>query len=152
MVEVEAAEEVLVRLTATGVLGDDDAWDGFEDFAAAGDGAQFELFEADGALGGGLSDAEQAVAATLDEHLGQGDGAVGAAACGGIGGWGRCGGGGILGGGGAAESASEGNNGEAAMADGFGVQRLGIRGEFHDRREAKCFWMGGVLGPQETWD
>ena len=63
MIEVEAAQEVLVGLPRAAVLRDDDAGDGLEDFGGARQRAAGELLTAHGALGRGIGDAEQIVGA-----------------------------------------------------------------------------------------
>ena len=52
VIEVEAAQVVLVGLALAAVLADDDTRDGFEDFAGAHDRARVELPRGDRALAG----------------------------------------------------------------------------------------------------
>ena len=71
MIQVEAAQKILVGLPPAGVLRDDDAGNGFENFAAAQNGAVGQLRRARGALGGRIRDAQQAVLAASDHHVRQ---------------------------------------------------------------------------------
>ena len=66
VVEVEAAEEILVGFAAAGMLRDDDSGDDFEEFAAAQEGTRGELDVADAALRSGLGRAEQIGGAAED--------------------------------------------------------------------------------------
>jgi hypothetical protein len=52
VVEVEAAQEVLVRLAGSAVLGRDHAGYRFQSFACSKDGAGFQVDPTDDALGG----------------------------------------------------------------------------------------------------
>ena len=66
MVEVEAANEVLIRLAVAGVLGDDHPGHGLEQLAFAGDRAEPEVGRADPPLGRAGRDTAQVVDATHD--------------------------------------------------------------------------------------
>src|SRR5262249_33608552 len=71
VIEVEAAQEVLVGLPTASMLRDDDAGNGLEELTAARDRAIGELGPAGRALAGRLCDAGHAVLATLDDDLGK---------------------------------------------------------------------------------
>ena len=59
VIEIEAAQIVLVGLALAAVLADDDAGDRFEDVAGPHDRARVELSRGDGALARGLGDADE---------------------------------------------------------------------------------------------
>ena len=61
VVEVEAANEVLVRLAVAGVLRDDEARDRLEQLAFSRQWAKAEVGRADVSLGGGRCDADEIV-------------------------------------------------------------------------------------------
>ena len=67
VIEVEAAQEVLVRLPVAAVLRDDQARHGLEDLAGAIERALFDLGGADGTLRGRLGDADQTVVASVHD-------------------------------------------------------------------------------------
>ena len=66
VIEVEAAQVILVGLPLAAVLRDDQSGHGLEDFAGADDRPRAELLLADMALGGGGRDADEIGLATLD--------------------------------------------------------------------------------------
>ena len=76
VIQIEAAQEILVGLPAARVLRDDDARHGFQDFPAAQNRAVGKLRRAGGALPGGIGDAEHAVLPPGDRRFGQADGGV----------------------------------------------------------------------------
>ena len=76
VVEVEAAQEILVRLSAAGVLGDDHSRHGFHDFPVAQNRAVGQLRRASRPLRGGIGDAEHAVLPPGDRRFGQAGGGV----------------------------------------------------------------------------
>ncbi len=64
VIEVESAQEILVRLPAAGVLGDDHAGDGLQNFPRPEQGTGLQLRGADRALRRRIGQSKQAVAAT----------------------------------------------------------------------------------------
>ena len=66
MIEVEAAQVVLIRLALATVLAHDEARHGFEDFAGAHDRTLVELRGRDGALTGRRRDADEVRRRILD--------------------------------------------------------------------------------------
>ena len=71
VVEVEAAQVILVGLARAAVLRDDHAGNGLDDFARPEQRAQRELLVADHALVGGSGDADEAVFPALHQNFGQ---------------------------------------------------------------------------------
>ena len=71
VIEVEAAQEILVRLPAPRVLGDDDTGDGLQYLSHTKDGALLKLCCAHRSLSGGRSDADHAVLPPGDDYFGQ---------------------------------------------------------------------------------
>ena len=69
MVEIEAAQEVLVGLAVAGVLGNDHAGDGFQRFCRPQQGAVGQLPAADGPFGGAVGNAGQVLFAAADGDL-----------------------------------------------------------------------------------
>ena len=65
VIEIEAAQVVLVRLALAAVLAGDEPRHGFENLAGAHDGARLELLGGDGAFAGRGGDAHQVVARVL---------------------------------------------------------------------------------------
>jgi hypothetical protein len=61
VVEIEAAQEILVRLAVARVLGHDESGHGLQQFARAHDRSRLELRARDGALAGRLHLADQRV-------------------------------------------------------------------------------------------
>ena len=143
VVEVEAAEEILVGLTRAAVLRDDDAGDGLQQLTGAEQRARAEVVEAHGALRGRRCEAGEVIRAAPDDDIGQARGwSVGE------------GGRGVL-------RESGGDTEEAANDDertGDGVLRL----RFHDydgssgnplaqrRRVRRSFWRKGEARLNET--
>ena len=68
VIEIEAAQEILVGLAAAGVLGDDDAGNGFQDFPARRMRALCNFRRAHRSLRGGSGDADHAVLPSGDDH------------------------------------------------------------------------------------
>ncbi len=73
VIQIEPTQEILVRLPAAGMLGDDDAGDGFKDFAAAQNWAVFQLRLARRALRSRVGNSNQTVGAPRDHDLRQTD-------------------------------------------------------------------------------
>ncbi len=71
VIEIEAAQEILVRLSAAGVLRDDDAGNGFQNFARAQNGTFLNLCRAHRSLCGRIGDANQAILSACDDRFRQ---------------------------------------------------------------------------------
>ena len=71
MVEIEAAEKILVCLAVAAMLGDDYPRHGFEHFSGTAYGAVLQLLGSYRALGRGLGNAQHAVPSFLHHYLGQ---------------------------------------------------------------------------------
>jgi hypothetical protein len=71
VVEIEPAREVLVRLSAARMLGDDESGNGFEDFPIPQERPVFKLVDADRALGRRIGDTDQIVLPSLHHKVGQ---------------------------------------------------------------------------------
>ena len=69
VVQVEPAHEILIGLTAAGMLRDDQPGDGLQHLAGTEERALAELHGARHADGGGISHAEQAVLTAHDDDL-----------------------------------------------------------------------------------
>ena len=80
MVEIEAAQKILVRLSATRMLRDDDARHGFEDLPATQDWPVGQLRRAGGALGCRIGNANQAVLPAFNDDFRQ-PGNIGGGGC-----------------------------------------------------------------------
>ena len=72
VVEIEAAQKILVGLAVAGVLGDDHAGHRFEDFSRAQQGAAGQLFGGDGAFASRIGDAVQVMGTAADGDFLQG--------------------------------------------------------------------------------
>ncbi|MFM2383263.1 MAG: hypothetical protein RL515_1250 [Verrucomicrobiota bacterium] len=72
MIEVEPPHEILIGLTAAGVLRDDQARDGLQHLARTEERTFTELHRARHADGGGISDAQQAVLTSHHNDLTEG--------------------------------------------------------------------------------
>ena len=67
MIEIEAPQEILVRFAPARVLGDDNARHRFKNLPGSRYGAQLELFGANCALGGRVSNTKQAVGPAIHD-------------------------------------------------------------------------------------
>ena len=71
VIEVEAAQEELVRLPRAGMLRENQAGHGFKHFTGTRERAPFKLFRTDGSFGSRFRDADQAVLTPLHENFRQ---------------------------------------------------------------------------------
>ncbi len=68
VVEIEATKKILVGLTAAGVLRDDDAGNGLQNFSRTKNGTVLNFLCAHGSLGSGIGNADKIILPALHVH------------------------------------------------------------------------------------